>query len=140
MQNYSTNYNYINSLQSCCCNTNALNNYTDLMIMNQINQPISLNQSILNSNANNTIYSLNYMNTNYVYPNSCFCGLYNSNHFNTTEKEKENKSLIEELDLIFFPNNPIRDWSEKQIEMINKKYDDVLKQFNLLLHKLRDGN
>lgn len=55
--------NYINSLQSCCCNSNTLNNYTKLMIC----------QSVFDySEANINYSSNNYMVTNYVYPNSSF--------------------------------------------------------------------
>ena len=48
---------------------------------------------------------------------------------------EEETSLIEKLDKILFPEDPIRDYCEKLICDIENKYGKILKEFDRLIKK-----
>lgn len=60
-----------------------------------------------------------------IYTPNCFCYLpLNQNicQIEYKEEKKEKRLTIEELDLLLFPDNPIRDWIEKEVKRIEEKY------------------
>lgn len=78
-------------------------------------------------NLTNAISSSSWCNPNYIpmvpiYTPNCFCYSPLDQNISQIEYKKEKRLTIEELDLLLFPNNPIRDWIKKEIKRIEEKY------------------
>lgn len=52
----------------------------------------------------------------------CFCVTFNPLDSRMTQYYPKEEPLIEKLDKLIFPIDPIRDWVESEVERISKKY------------------
>lgn len=76
-----------------------------------------------------------YGNNLTIYPNS-FCPMYNSLNYsmNTVKKtQDEYVDIYTEMDRIIFPENPIREWSLREVDRIQEKYKVIFEKYDRLL-------
>lgn len=59
----------------------------------------------------------------------CCCTTFNSLDSRTNEYCFKKESWIEKMDKLIFPNDPIRDWVENEIERISRKYAQILEEY-----------
>ena len=55
-----------------------------------------------------------------MYASNCFC---NSEEQNEVKNKTKRKLAAEEIDILLFPINPIRDWEKREEEKIKEKYE-----------------
>lgn len=60
---------------------------------------------------------------------SGFCTTFNSLDSRTNEYYSKKESWIEKMDKLIFPNDPIRDWMENEVERISRKYAQILEEY-----------
>lgn len=80
----------------------------------------------------------NNLTINNIYPNS-FCPMYNPLNYamNTVQKTQDEDvkdvDVYTEMDRIIFPENPIREWSVKEVNRIQEKYKIIFERYDRLL-------
>lgn len=128
-----------NNVQKIINVYNSLENNLELQRLRNQVQSLETNYYLLqqtknlNDTINNSFLSTaNYMSMSMapIYTPNCFCYSpldQNINQIEYKEEKKEKRLTIEELDLLLFPDNPIREWSEKEIKKIEEKYKWVEK-------------
>lgn len=79
-------------------------------------------QSLKSAISNSSWCNPNYMSMAPIYAPNCFCYSALNRNISQIEYKEEKRLTIEELDLLLFPNDPIRDWIKKEIKRIEKKY------------------
>lgn len=90
----------------CCCSMANTQNKLNSSIANQYN---CLNTSLLN----NSLYNI-----------YCYGGIGNQLLY-STEKKVPKKKTLEDLEYELFPDNPIRDYINKELERIEEKYRKI---------------
>lgn len=81
---------------------------------------------------------INNLAINNIYPNS-FCPMYNPLNYamNTVQKTQDEDikdvDIYTEMDRIIFPENPIREWSVKEVDRIQEKYKVIFEKYDRLL-------
>lgn len=110
---------------------------------------IDMNQSLINSKEiRQKLIEIQYLTqypryTQYgnnltIYPNS-FCPMYNPLNYamNTVQKTQDEDikdvDVYTEMDRIIFPENPIREWSLREVDRIQEKYKVIFEKYDGLL-------
>lgn len=110
---------------------------------------IDMNQSLINSQEiRQKLIEIQYLTqypryTQYgnnltIYPNS-FCPMYNPLNYamNTVQKTQDEDikdvDVYIEMDRIVFPENPIREWSLREVDRIQEKYKVIFEKYDRLI-------
>ena len=118
----------IQSMESTMLCNSYQNDYYDLSIRNSIQSNLNNMQNMIIKNMiiKNMIINGkvgNFPSQPSIYLNS-FCGYEQTNE--SKENDLSNLSTIEKIDLVIFPNDPIREYFDKKIKEINNKYSEII--------------
>ena len=129
----------IYSPQQCICQSpqSAIDEQVIQMNMNDRLQMMEIEQSIQNQNRCINFPSYTPYTTGSLYRSayavggasgyignagSGFCITFNSLDSRMNEYCSKKESWIEKMDKLIFPNDPIREWVENEVERISRKY------------------
>lgn len=120
--------------------------YNDMIGLNNMNQSLISKQEIQQrlieiqypvQYPRYTEYGNNLVINN-IYPNS-FCPMYNPLNYamNTVQKTQDGDvkdvDVYTEMDRIIFPENPIREWSLREVDRIQEKYKVIFERYDRLI-------